>query len=180
MAETDQEGKAAETVVEIAKKSASSTVFILIGVAFFLTIGTICLLVFTSLGDHILHRSIAEKKSGELSAEELAEMEKKAKEITFLSVPELFVNLKSTKGKGSILKASFVLQVSNEREKEQINNFIPLIIDQFQTFLREMDVTDVQGSAGIERIRQELFTRINQIIAPFKVKEILVREFLVQ
>lgn len=106
--------------------------------------------------------------------------DKKAKEKTFLPLPELIVNLKNAKGKNTILRATFVLYMANEKNREHVSHYIPLITDQFQTFLRELDVVDVQGSSGIERIRQELLSRINQIVAPIKVKEVLVKDFLVQ
>ncbi|MBP9753238.1 MAG: flagellar basal body-associated FliL family protein [Proteobacteria bacterium] len=117
-------------------------------------------------------------KSEEAISEE--ERAKKAREITYLPLPETVVNIKNPKGKNTFLKASFTLLISNEKEREHINYFVPLINDQFQTYLREMDVEDIQGAAGIERIRQELLIRINQVITPFKVKEVLVKEFLVQ
>lgn len=103
-----------------------------------------------------------------------------SKLIAFISLPELLVNLKIYQGKSAILKASFVLQVANEKDASEINHFIPVITDQFQTFLREMTIVDLQGAAGIERIRQELLVRINQIIKPVKIMEVLVKDFLVQ
>ena len=43
-----------------------------------------------------------------------------------------------------------------------------------------MNVVDIQGASGIERIRQELLIRINQLVKPHKILEILVKDFLVQ
>ncbi|CAO4839327.1 MAG: hypothetical protein CNLJKLNK_00933 [Holosporales bacterium] len=176
----NQEQQENVSVGHVAKKSATTTIIIIALLLIVLSGGTLGVLLYTPLGDKLLNKHKQEKAPGELSPEELLEMEKKAKEITFLSLPEMIVNLKTSKGKGNILKTTFVLQVANDKEREKIEKFTPLIIDQFQTFLRELDIIDVQGAAGIERIRQELFTRINQIISPFKIKEILVKDFLVQ
>lgn len=101
-------------------------------------------------------------------------------EIAFLPLPEMVVNLKSSKSRGNILKAVFVLEIETVPEKEKIDHLKPLIVDQFQSYLRELEANDIQGAAGIERIRQELFNRVNTIITPLKVRQILVKDFLIQ
>ena len=108
------------------------------------------------------------------------EKPKMSKSVTFISLPELLVNLKMYQGKASILKATFVLQIANEKDAVELNRFIPVITDQFQTFLREMTIVDLEGASGIERIRQELLVRINQVVKPAKIMEVLVKDFLVQ
>ncbi len=101
-------------------------------------------------------------------------------ELAFLPIPEMIVNLKSTKSHGNILKAVFVLEIGTIQEKEEIEHLKPLIMDQFQSYLRELEISDVEGGAGIERVRQELFNRVNAIIAPLKVRQVLIKDFLVQ
>ena len=54
------------------------------------------------------------------------------------------------------------------------------IIDNFQTYLRELRIEDLRGSAGMYRLREELFVRVNAAAAPVKVKDVLFREMLVQ
>jgi flagellar FliL protein len=56
----------------------------------------------------------------------------------------------------------------------------PRVIDQFQTYLREMRVEDLRGSAGIYRLRQELLYRVNIAADPVKVKDVLFQEMLIQ
>lgn len=60
-----------------------------------------------------------------------------------------------------------------EREKA------PIIIDDFITYLRELRLEDVEGSRGTERLREEMLSRINQSIAPIRVKNVLFTKFLV-
>jgi flagellar FliL protein len=138
--------------------------------------------VLTTVGIFLVPKLIHMMGKSESSEDEGEESEKPAlgKLVAFVPLPELLVNLKMYQGKGTILKATFVLQVANEKDVPEINRFVPLITDQFQTFLREMTVIDMQGAAGIERIRQELLVRINQIVKPVKVIEVLVKDFLVQ
>lgn len=102
-------------------------------------------------------------------------------EITFLQLPELIVNLKqNSKGRTSILKATFVLELIDAKDKDAIDHLKPLIVDQLQTYLRELQLIDLEGAAGIERVRNELKNRVVNVVAPAKIRNILFKEFLVQ
>lgn len=135
-------------------------------------------ILFTPLGNSFLNKEQKQESKGLFGDPNVnGDLNR---QVTFLPLPELLVNLKPYRGKTAILKATFVLQIAEEKEREEINHFTPIITDQFQTFLREMNVTDLQGASGIERIRQELLVRINQIVKPYKVMEVLVKDFLIQ
>jgi flagellar FliL protein len=54
------------------------------------------------------------------------------------------------------------------------------VIDSFQTHLREMRPEDLDGSAGMYRLKEELLRRINQAVFPAKVDAILFKELLLQ
>lgn len=162
-----------ETETKEEKKPSNKMIPIIGGIVGLCAIGA-GVIFFTPLGNSLLHK---DQKEG--AKEEAKEFDKKELEVTFLPLPELTVNLKS-KDKPRILRGTFVLSISNEKEREHINHFVPVIIDQFNTFLREMEATDLQGAAGIERVSQEMLVRINQVTTPLKVKEVLVKDFLIQ
>lgn len=103
-----------------------------------------------------------------------------AKSVTYLPIPELTINLKKTSSRSRTLTASFVLALENENVRKNVNHFIPMIQDQFHTFLREMDVSDLEGMAGIERVSQEMLIRINRVVAPFSVTDVLVQKFYIR
>ncbi|MEP7209510.1 MAG: flagellar basal body-associated FliL family protein [Alphaproteobacteria bacterium] len=54
------------------------------------------------------------------------------------------------------------------------------MVDQFQSFLRELRVEDLNGSAGSYRLRLELLKRFNTVMAPAKIDAVLVEGILVQ
>jgi flagellar FliL protein len=54
------------------------------------------------------------------------------------------------------------------------------VIDAFQVYLRELRRSDLEGSAGIYRLREELRRRVNVAIFPASVESVLFREILVQ
>ena len=68
-----------------------------------------------------------------------------------------------------------------ENESEfKIEELIPRVVDNFQTYLRELRLDDLRGSAGMYRLREELLTRINIAVEPAKVKAVLFKEMIVQ
>ena len=57
---------------------------------------------------------------------------------------------------------------------------MPRILDEFNVYMRELRPEDLDGAAGIFRLKEELLMRINQAVAPTRVKDVLFQEFLVQ
>ena len=53
-------------------------------------------------------------------------------------------------------------------------------MDVFQTYLRELRPTDLSGSAGLFRLKEELTRRVNLAIAPNQVNAVLFKEILIQ
>jgi flagellar FliL protein len=54
------------------------------------------------------------------------------------------------------------------------------VLDTFQVHLRELRAADLEGSAGLFRLREELTRRVNHAIAPAKIRAVLFREVVVQ
>ena len=57
---------------------------------------------------------------------------------------------------------------------------LPRVIDQFQTYLRELRIQDLRGSKGMYRLQMELLSRVNAAAAPTEVKDVLFQEILIQ
>ena len=55
------------------------------------------------------------------------------------------------------------------RWSPQIQPLMPRVMDAFQTYLRELRPTDLDGSAGLYRLKEELTRRVNAAIAPNRV-----------
>ncbi|SFZ81517.1 flagellar FliL protein [Devosia enhydra] len=96
------------------------------------------------------------------------------------NLPTMTVNL-NTDGQGEqFMKLSVALEVANEQVMLDIQPRLPRVIDAFQVYLRELRRSDLEGSAGIYRLREELRRRVNLAIYPAEVQSILFREILVQ
>ena len=94
---------------------------------------------------------------------------------------DILVNLDTRQGrKATLLKLGITLEIDSAEDKKTLEGLLPRIMDQFQTYLRELRVEDLKGSAGIYRLRQELLARIRPAVEPIEIKDVLFREFLIQ
>lgn len=98
----------------------------------------------------------------------------------FYDLPEMLVNLDS-EGRGPhYLKIDVSLELASPQDAGAVGAATPLIVDDYQVLLRGLTLDDLQGSADLARIRHELLTAADSEIRPAKVKDVLIRELLVQ
>jgi flagellar protein FliL len=103
------------------------------------------------------------------------------KPLIFVEVPEMLVNLVGLPGERvQYLKAKIVLEVKEEKQAEAIKPTMPRVTDIFQTYLRELRPADLNGSAGLFRLKEELTRRVNTAVAPTPVNAVLFKEFVIQ
>jgi len=119
-----------------------------------------------------------EKAEGEHGAEGKA-VDPKNKKI-YLSIGEFLVNLNVSGKQASFLKMSTTLEVVGEENKKAVEENLPRIKDAFQVYLRELRAEDLKGSAGVFRLREALLLRVNKVLAPAQVSDILFEELIVQ
>jgi flagellar FliL protein len=100
---------------------------------------------------------------------------------TFVDVPEILVNLASSGDKPSYLKLSVSLELKGGDEAAKaLEPVLPRVVDQFQTYLRELRVEDLSGSAAMFRLKEELLRRVNMAVEPVEIKDVLFKEMIVQ
>jgi len=109
-----------------------------------------------------------------------AESGEQGKATRFFDLPDMLVNLNTGNRKTSFLKISVSLELAKADDLPRLQWLMPRVIDTFQTYLRELRVEDLRGSAGLYRLREELLSRVNAAVAPAKVNDVLFREMLVQ
>lgn len=98
----------------------------------------------------------------------------------FIEIPTMIVNLNDEDGTPRYLRLSVQLELKNPADAPSIEAVMPRVVDQFQTYLRELRVRDLRGSAGIYRLQMELLWRVNQAASPIEVKDVLFQEILIQ
>lgn len=102
-------------------------------------------------------------------------------EVAFLKIPDMIVNLNSADGgPPRYLRLSIQLELANALDQAAVEKVMPRVVDQFQTYLRELRVQDLRGSKGMYRLQMELLSRVNAAAAPTQVKDVLFQEILIQ
>jgi flagellar FliL protein len=103
-----------------------------------------------------------------------------AAQAAFFDVPDIVVNIQGVDSAPAYLKLSVALELDKPEAKAAIEPVMPRVIDQFQTYLRELRVEDIRGSAGVMRLKEELLRRVNLAVAPTPVRDVLLKEMIVQ
>lgn len=103
------------------------------------------------------------------------------KPAVFLDLPDVLVNLSNTgSDRTQYLKVKVVLELSDQALIQQVQPVMPRVMDAFQTYLRELRPTDLDGSAGLYRLKEELTRRVNAAVAPNRINAVLFKEIIVQ
>lgn len=101
-------------------------------------------------------------------------------DVIFYDLPEMIVNLVSSSKKPAYLKIHLALELDESADLVTLERLMPRVIDHFQVFLRELRVDDLNGSAGIYRIKEELLRRVSVAVYPVEIRDVLFKEMLIQ
>lgn len=118
-----------------------------------------------SAGEHGAAHATAEKKS-----------------VAFVDIQEMTVNLASepNQERPRFLRFKLALEVNDAKIVPDVQPLLPRVQDIFQVFVRELRASDLEGSGGLHRLREELLRRVNIAVAPSRVDAILFKEVVVQ
>jgi flagellar FliL protein len=97
----------------------------------------------------------------------------------FYDLPDFLVNLSGPPPQ-HFLKMKVTLQIVDAEAAKRLDAELPRVLDAFQVFLRELRPEDVEGSAGVLRVKEELLRRINLAVQPALATDILFKEVIVQ
>lgn len=98
----------------------------------------------------------------------------------YFDLPEMIVNLAANSDRPQYLRVKVTLEMEDAKVTEAVKLAMPRVVDAFQVHLRELRAIDLEGSAGLYRLREELMRRINIAIAPAKIRAVLFKEVVVQ
>jgi flagellar FliL protein len=122
----------------------------------------------------------AHAAEGEAPAEEEAAAEEEGHVPVFVELPKMQANLIMTGKKQPFMVTTMVLEVGSPEEQKIVEEVQPRIENEIVTYLRSLRPEDVQGAAGLQRLREELLLRVKEAAKPAKVKDILFKEMLIQ
>ncbi len=103
---------------------------------------------------------------------------------SYIELRDIVVSLAPSAGRSQdgprMLKLKLVLEVSNARIVPEIQQLQPRIEDILQIYLRELRVSDLEGSAGLYRLKEELLRRVNSAVYPRRIDAVLFKDITTQ
>ena len=158
------------------EKGGKKKLLIIVALLLLLIVGGLAAAYFTGLMDPVIAMITGGKPEGNAAAEHSEE----GGRAVFYDLQEMLVNLNTGGRKSSFLKIRVSLELESQADIPRIESVMPRIVDNFQTYLRELRIDDLKGSAGMYRLREELLVRVSAAAAPAKIKDVLFKEMLVQ
>lgn len=142
--------------------------------------GLLVVLLGGGAGFYFLMPSGEDAQTAETAKKPLEPANLPTAETTFFDLPDIIVNIQTPDNTPAYLKLSVALEIEQPDAKPLVEPVLPRVIDQFQTYLRELRVEDIRGSAGVMRLKEELLRRVNLALAPLPVRDVLLKEMIVQ
>jgi flagellar FliL protein len=118
--------------------------------------------------------------AGGSAAEPAPAQEQRVSQTVYWDLPDILVNLRTDGPRPTFLKISISLELERAEDRAAIEKVMPRVTDTFQVYLRELRADQLQGSAGLIRLREELLSRINAAVRPARVRDVLFKEMLIQ
>jgi flagellar FliL protein len=101
------------------------------------------------------------------------------KDSQFFDLEEFVVNLNPDSGKQEYLKLIITIQVNKNVNIKKIENKLPVIRDNLTTFLTTLKTEDIKGSSGVAMLKEELLKRLNLLLDPLEIENVLIKELLI-
>ena len=117
------------------------------------------------------------------SAEQLAAAEAAKnvkKPVSFVEMKDMMIGITGGQDRQPIIKIKVVLEIADAKVSDEIKPLLPRVEDAFQIFMRELRPSDLEGSAGMYRLKEELLRRVNVTVFPAKIDAVLFKELLIQ
>lgn len=97
-----------------------------------------------------------------------------------VDVPPLLVNLRSPDNAPHFLKVHVMLVPGPKSSADTLKKEVPVLLDAYQPFLRELRPEDLSGSAAVFRIKEQLLVRAHETLGEGHVKDVLVQDLIQQ
>lgn len=134
---------------------------------------------FFAVSSGMLFGASADSEDAEETKEAKAEAEAEKEEAlsaTFLPLEPLIVSI-SGNGGARFLRFTAQLEVAPEYA-EEVTAVLPRIVDVMNSYLRAVESSDLEDPTILVRLRGQLLRRIQVVVGPDRVRDLLVMEFV--
>ncbi len=150
------------------KKSGKKKLLLLVAVVI-LVAAIIAGLWFSGLLPHLL--------GGGKAKHEVAAVNEKP---SLLDVADVVTNLDTGTHRAVFVKLRAKIEIAHMADAAAVTSNMPRILDAFQTYLRSTRPEELHGGEGTYRLREALINRIDSIVAPVQILDVLFVEVLIQ
>lgn len=123
---------------------------------------------------------IMKKRGAEAQAAHVEEQ----KPVVFLDMREMMLNLSPEGGSGQdrakYAKLRITLELKDAKVEGEVKPLMPRVEDTLQVYMRELRPSDLSGSTGLYRLREELLRRVNVAVYPARVEAVLFKDVIIQ
>ncbi|MGG5812155.1 flagellar basal body-associated FliL family protein [Falsiroseomonas sp. CW058] len=110
----------------------------------------------------------------------VAQAEAPAGPPVFVDIPDIVANLNASGRRQVFVRLRAKVEAPRPADAAAVQAAMPRLLDMFTTYLRETRPEELRGSAGTQRLREELLARANIATRPGAVTDILFVELVVQ
>lgn len=115
------------------------------------------------------NESVAEEEAEKPPAE-------KAEKVAFVPMEPITVSLPQSSAQKH-LRFRAELEVVNEYASE-VENLLPRVIDVLNSYLRAVELNDLQNPSALTRLRAQMLRRVQVVAGPGRVNDLLIMEFV--
>ena len=119
-----------------------------------------------------------------LSSKPKAAHEEEKKKTAFIDLKEMLIGMQpdaaTPQDRGRYMKIKVALELADEHLVQTVQPLMPRVEDIFQIYLRDLRPSELQGTAGMFKLKEELLRRVNLAVQPAHVDAILFKEIVVQ
>ena len=103
------------------------------------------------------------------------------KQVMFVPLDEMTINLRSgLESNATWLRVKVTLEVRGKENYDAVSQLSPKVMDILQTYLKELRRGDLDGSFGIYKMKDEILTRLNTVLYPARIEDVLFQEIIMQ
>ncbi|WP_298841169.1 flagellar basal body-associated FliL family protein [uncultured Roseobacter sp.] len=111
-------------------------------------------------------------------AAEPEDEEKSEPTVAFLPMDQLMISLPAHSS-NQYLRFRGELEV-NKKYAEEVSLLMPRVVDVLNTYLRAVELRDLEEAAALTKLRSQMLRRVQIVVGPGKVTDLLVMEFVLQ
>ncbi|USI71983.1 flagellar basal body-associated FliL family protein [Sphingomonas morindae] len=98
----------------------------------------------------------------------------------YVDAPPIIVSVHGADGRAHFIKLRFVVVARSKGKAELLKERMPMLLDALQSFLRELRAEDLDGSAAVYRVKEEMMLRIRAAIGDDSVSDVLIQDLVEQ